>query len=203
MPTKGSDVRALLRDCETRLLESRRSVEEAIDLVRRTATLLAADPRRGASDAPIEALFGNQREELVNLVLSALDNGDAPRQAREEFVNALIYRVDEKRYRVGRRVVALTESERHVLDILWAAMPMPVSRQELHASLYAGDEKAALATIDVFVSNLRQKLKLASGGRDFIQSVRGHGWALKPELCRNRHAESEDPTDSPAQRTHA
>ena len=183
----------LLRDCEDRLIESRRSVEDALDLVRRATSLLTAQTDTPDAETPPERLLGTQRDELVNLVLSALDQSDAPRQARDEFVNALIYRVDEKRYRVGRRVVGLTESERHVLDILWAAMPTPVSRQQLHAKLYAGNEKAALATIDVFVSNLRQKLKLASGGRDFIQSVRGHGWALKPEFCRNRPMGPEDP----------
>jgi two-component system cell cycle response regulator CtrA len=146
-----------------------------------------------AGQAPaLEAVLDSHREELVGLVLSALEKGAKPRELRNDYFNSLVYRPEDNQYRVGRRQVGLTESEKHVLDLLWQAMPQPVSRGQIHQALYAdAAEQAAMGTIDVFVSNLRQKLKLASGGRDFIQSVRGQGWALKPEFCRNRTSQSE------------
>lgn len=185
MSIEGNSIASLLRDCESRLIESRRSVEDAIDLVRRASDLLMERPVRSASDIPLEAGLAPRSEELVHLVLSALDKSGA-HEARDDYMSSLVYRDDENRYRIGRRQVALTDSEKHILDILWQAMPNPVSRSDLHQALYAGNEKATLGTIDVFVSNLRQKLKLAGGGRDFIQSTRGQGWSLKPEFCRNR-----------------
>lgn len=183
MSREDKGLAALLRDCETRLIDSRRSVDDALDIVRRATDLLGDKAEWNA----LRTDMSEQREELVDLVLSALEKRGAPLQGRNDYLSSLIYRDDENHYRLGRRQLALTESERHILDILWRAMPAPVSRQQLHQQLYAGDEKATLGTIDVFVSNLRQKLKLAGGGRDFIQSTRGLGWALNPEFCRNRH----------------
>lgn len=199
MSTERDDIAKLLRDCELRLIDSRRSVEDAIDLVRRASEQVhdAGARPRGAA---IEAMLDSHRQELVGLVLSALErtaqSGDEP----NDYLNALVYRADENRYRVGRRQVGLTESEKHVLDLLWRAMPEPVSRRAIHAALYSGDDKANIGTIDVFVSNLRQKLKLASGGRDFIQSIRGQGWALKPEFCRNRVPAEDEPTETDRRR---
>lgn len=190
MPIENESVTKLLRDAETRLLESRRSVDDALDLVRRASELAQEAP---AEQGPaLQAVLDSHREELVGLVLSALEQGAKPREARNDYLNSLVYREEDNQYRVGRRQVGLTESEKHVLDLLWQAMPQPVSRSHIHRALYAGSEQATIGTIDVFVSNLRQKLKLASGGRDYIQSIRGQGWALKPELCRSRAKGGED-----------
>lgn len=196
MGAEGNPLAKLLRDAEARLIESRRSVDDALDLVRRVSELTQDAPATGEAPA-LEAVLDSHREELVGLVLSALEKGAKPRELRNDYFNSLVYRQEDNQYRVGRRQVGLTESEKHVLDLLWQAMPQPVSRGHIHQALYAdAAEQAALGTIDVFVSNLRQKLKLASGGRDFIHSMRGQGWALKPEFCRNRagsadHAEPE------------
>ncbi|AQR74461.1 helix-turn-helix domain-containing protein [Sphingomonas sp. LM7] len=199
MPAGSDSLARLLRDCEARLIESRRSVDDALDLVRRAGEL--AQEASGPDAAPgIEAMLDSHREELVGMVLSALESGTKTRDTRAEYFNSLVYREDENQYRVGRRQVGLTESEKHVLDLLWQAMPQPVSRRNIHQALYAGSEQATIGTIDVFVSNLRQKLKLASGGRDFIQSVRGQGWALKPEYCRNRPAQGDSAVEAGRQR---
>jgi two-component system, cell cycle response regulator CtrA len=191
MGAEGDSLARLLRDAEARLIESRRSVDDALDLVRRASELTQDAPAAGPAPA-IEAVLDSHREELVGLVLSALEKGAKPRELRNDYFNSLVYRPEDNQYRVGRRQVGLTESEKHVLDLLWQAMPQPVSRAHIHQALYAdATEQAAMGTIDVFVSNLRQKLKLASGGRDFLQSVRGQGWALKPEFCRNRASQGE------------
>lgn len=186
MGAEGNSLARVLRDAEARLIESRRAVDDALDLVRRASELTQDAPAAGEAPA-LEAVLDSHREELVGLVLSALEKGAKPRELRNDYFNSLVYRPEDNQYRVGRRQVGLTESEKHVLDLLWQAMPQPVSRGNIHQALYAdAAEQAAMGTIDVFVSNLRQKLKLASGGRDFIHSVRGQGWALKSEFCRNR-----------------
>jgi DNA-binding winged helix-turn-helix (wHTH) protein len=191
MGAEGNSLAKLLRDAEARLIESRRSVDDALDLVRRASELTQDAPAGGQAPA-LEAVLDSHREELVSLVLSALEKGAKPRELRNDYFNSLVYRPEDNQYRVGRRQVGLTESEKHVLDLLWQAMPQPVSRIHIHQALYAdAAEQAAMGTIDVFVSNLRQKLKLASGGRDFVHSVRGQGWALKSEFCRGRAGQAE------------
>jgi two-component system, cell cycle response regulator CtrA len=187
VPAANESLAGLLRDCEARLVESRRTVDDALNLVRRAAAAARGKSPEGGEPPALQAVLDSHRDELVGLVLSALEQGGGrTREARSDYLNSLVYREEENQYRVGRRQVGLTESEKRVLDLLWQAMPQPVSRGQLHQALYAEGEQATIGTIDVFVSNLRQKLKLASGGRDFIQSVRGQGWALKPEYCRNR-----------------
>jgi two-component system, cell cycle response regulator CtrA len=190
VPTGSESLARLLRDCEARLIESRRSVDDALDLVRRASELAQGALPEGEGPA-LQAVLDSHRDELVGLVLSALEQGGRSRETRTDYLNALVYREEENQYRVGRRQVGLTESEKRVLDLLWQAMPQPVSRGTIHQALYADGEQATIGTIDVFVSNLRQKLKLASGGRDFIQSVRGQGWALKPDYCRSRPPQSD------------
>ncbi|WP_404334150.1 helix-turn-helix domain-containing protein [Sphingomonas sp. MMS12-HWE2-04] len=132
---------------------------------------------------PFGALIGAQREELVGLVLAALDSAPKARANHDTYMTALVRRPDEG-YRLGRRRIALTDTERNVLDMLWNAMPEPVSRSTIHEALYAHGNKPSAGAIDVFVSKLRQKLKLASGGTEFVELIRGKGWALKPELTR-------------------
>ncbi|TGX54728.1 winged helix family transcriptional regulator [Sphingomonas gei] len=187
MPAASESLAGLLRDCEARLTESKRSVDDALELVRRASALAQQAPASGEAPA-LHALLDSHRDELVGLVLSALEQGGKTRETRSDYLNSLIYREEENQYRVGRRQVGLTDSEKRVLDLLWQAMPQPVARRTIHQALYAEGEQATIGTIDVFVSNLRQKLKLASGGRDFIQSVRGQGWALKSDYCRTRSA---------------
>ena len=191
MPSGSESLARLLRDCEARLIESRRSVDDALDLVRRASEMAQGASPDGEAPA-LQAVLDSHRDELVGLVLSALEQGGRSRETRTDYLNALVYREEENQYRVGRRQVGLTESEKRVLDLLWQAMPQPVSRRTIHQALYADGEQATIGTIDVFVSNLRQKLKLASGGRDFIQSARGQGWALKPDYCRGRPSQGED-----------
>lgn len=187
MPATNESLAGLLRDCEARLVESRRTVDDALNLVRRAAEAARGTSPESGEPPTLQAVLDSHRDELVGLVLSALEQGGGrTREARSDYLNSLVYREEENQYRVGRRQVGLTDSEKRVLDLLWQSMPQPVSRGQLHQALYADGEQATIGTIDVFVSNLRQKLKLASGGRDFIQSVRGQGWALKPEYCRSR-----------------
>lgn len=90
---------------------------------------------------------------------------------------------EEEGYRMGRRKLALTETEEQILGQLRLAMPQPVSRARLHAHLYPSGEKASMGAIDVYMSSLRQKLKLAGNGQEYIVSVRGRGWTLNPQNC--------------------
>lgn len=180
------EVAKLLASCEARLLDSRRAIDETLELLRGITGLLSGGEAGGTTPPAIRAVLESHRDELVNLVVAALERSPRARDARSDFMNALVYRADEDSYRLGRRQLGLTESEKRVLDVLWQAMPGSASREDIRNALYPEGGKATAGAIDVFVSKLRQKLKLASGGQEFIDSVRGRGWSLKSELCRQR-----------------
>ena len=171
----------LLGACETNLLKSLNMTQEALDIIRQARGSWSDDTMR-PSDRE-HSLPNAERDEVVKQVLAALEqprNGAAPGGD----MWSLIYRKAEESYSIGRRRVALTDSEANILGIFWRSMPEPVSRDTLLATLYPHDHKPGSGVIDVFVSKLRQKLNLASDGREFLESIRGKGWALRPDQCR-------------------
>ncbi|MBO9623975.1 MAG: helix-turn-helix domain-containing protein [Sphingomonas sp.] len=182
-------LQTLLAQCEERLLESRQLVEESLSLVQQAISAVRSDA--GSVENNGSAL-ASQRDELVKMVLAALGSEASAAGQANGFLSLLV-RCDDGQYRIGRRQLALTESEKQILDLLWSATPDTVDRMTIHNRLYAGKTKAASGTIDVFMSKLRQKLKLAGDGRDLIHSSRGKGWSLDQDLCRKLPGASNDP----------
>lgn len=179
--TDSSVWSTLMRDCEERLLESERAIREALDLLRRARALVEVSESR-LNEHTLTSLLEAHKEELLAVLSSQAANSVGPQNVPTEFRPILVYNEDDKSYRMGRRTVALTETEKQILDQLRNTAPEPVSRRRLHESLYPDGEKAGLGAIDVYLSKLRQKLKLAGNGQEFIQSMRGQGWALNPSL---------------------
>ena len=171
---------SLLTECEAKLRTSRREIDDALETLSRGLALISAES--AGEKIPAEQDFDAHRDELVRMVVAALGNGSQP-EPRAPSHYQLVHRADDDSYRIGRRQLGLTEMERRVLDVLWQHMPEHASRQVIHRHLYAEPGKVAEGTIDVFVSKLRQKLKLAGGGEDYLHSLRGKGWALRPERC--------------------
>lgn len=171
----------LLGACETKLLKSLNMAQEALDTIRQARDSLNEDAMRPSDREP--GLPNAARDEVVKQVLAALEQ---PRNGAAAGGDgwSLIYRKADESFSVGRRRVALTDTETNILGIFWRSMPEPVSRDALLATLYPQDQKPGSGVIDVFISKLRQKLKLASDGCEFVESIRGKGWALRSDLCR-------------------
>jgi DNA-binding response OmpR family regulator len=180
MPSYCDSLVRLLEECARRLDESeaamadaRRSLDEARELARSSGL-------DGGSPGQLRRVFNEQRGELIASVLAAL-NSDTT--SSTESLTRLAYDPVEHEFRLGRRKLDLTDSETVVLKFLWAKAPAPVSREQLLAHLYHDGERPADRIVDVFLSNLRRKLSLVSGGRTFIQSHRGRGWTLVLQEC--------------------
>jgi two-component system cell cycle response regulator CtrA len=47
------------------------------------------------------------------------------------------------------------------------------------SQLYGGRDEPEIKIIDVFMSKMRKKLAIASGGRDYIETVWGRGYRLR------------------------
>ncbi|PWG02226.1 hypothetical protein DF286_04600 [Sphingosinicella humi] len=180
MPLSSDSLVGLLDECAKRLDEiesamadARRTLDEARELARDT---LLDNGRSGR----MRQVLNEHRGELIASVLAALNADTTPATA---FPTRLAYNAVDREFRLGRRKLDLTDSEALVLELLWVEAPAPVSRERLLAHLYRDAERPADRIVDVFLSNLRRKLKLVSGGRTFIQSHRGRGWALVVEEC--------------------
>jgi DNA-binding response OmpR family regulator len=78
----------------------------------------------------------------------------------------------------------LTNKEYAILELLILRRDM-VTKEELMAHLYTNSENPEVKIIDVFVCKLRKKLADASGGKNYIETKWGRGYALKEYLNEN------------------
>jgi two-component system phosphate regulon response regulator OmpR len=80
----------------------------------------------------------------------------------------------------GPRVVALTSIEFKLL-VAMARMPgQPLSRDALNDAVQPGSYRSQDRTVDVQVGRLRRKLREASPGTEWIDTVRGEGYVFVP-----------------------
>jgi two-component system cell cycle response regulator CtrA len=55
-------------------------------------------------------------------------------------------------------------------------------------AMYGGMDEPEMKIIDVFICKLRKKLAHASGGKDYVETAWGGGYALRPEEIESRVA---------------
>jgi two-component system response regulator CpxR len=84
--------------------------------------------------------------------------------------------VDAREVRCGDAVIALSESESGILEVLMRARGRTVSRDELAALLYQREATPYERSVDVHVSHLRKKLEPCRHAT--IRSARGVGYVL-------------------------
>jgi DNA-binding winged helix-turn-helix (wHTH) protein len=77
--------------------------------------------------------------------------------------------------------VALTRREALLLDLLMSGNS-PVPREQILRSFYPNGDSRSGNILDVYVSHLRQKLRMISGGLDLIENIPGAGFRLRGDL---------------------
>jgi DNA-binding response OmpR family regulator len=80
----------------------------------------------------------------------------------------------------GTRVVALTSVEFKLLVSLARQPGAPLSRDALSDAVQAGGYQPQERTVDVQIARLRRKLREASPGAEWIDTVRGEGYVFVP-----------------------
>jgi DNA-binding response OmpR family regulator len=80
----------------------------------------------------------------------------------------------------GTRVVALTSVEFKLLVSLARQPGAPLSRDALSEAVQAGGYQPQERTVDVQIARLRRKLREASPGAEWIDTVRGEGYVFVP-----------------------
>ena len=89
---------------------------------------------------------------------------------------------------VDDKPVRLTGKEYGILELLCQRKGTTLTKEMFLNHLYDGMKEPGLKIIDVFVCKLRKKLAEATGGKHYIETVWGRGYALRdpvePETTR-------------------
>ena len=75
--------------------------------------------------------------------------------------------------------VHLTAREYQILELLSLRKGTTLTKEMFLNQLYGGMDEPEIKIIDVFICKLRKKLANASGGKDYIETVWGRGYALR------------------------
>ena len=96
----------------------------------------------------------------------------------------LIVNVDAKTVHINQVGVNLTGKEYQMLELLSLRRGTTITKEMFLGQLYGGMDEPEIKIIDVFICKLRKKLAVASGGKDYIETVWGRGYLLRepPEV---------------------
>jgi two-component system cell cycle response regulator CtrA len=90
----------------------------------------------------------------------------------------LVVNLDTKTVEVNAQSVNLTAKEYQVLELLALRKGTPVTKETFLNHLYGGMDEPTQKIVDVFICKLRKKLARASNGKDYIDTLWGHGYSL-------------------------
>jgi two-component system, cell cycle response regulator CtrA len=168
---------ARLVEVESMLDRSRRRFEEGARLVEEAHTLLG-EIQQALIGSP-RAMSPEDSDEAASRLLNTLrsSGGEMP-----ETLCGGRLAVDpvQRLIRIDGHPIAITEMEYRVLELLAFARNNVVTRAMLLKHLYRrADDQPQPKIIDVFISKLRKKLRNASGGAEFIETIPQRGWILR------------------------
>ena len=89
--------------------------------------------------------------------------------------------LDSKLVEISGTRVNLTAKEYQMLELLALRKGMTLTKEMFLSNLYGGMEEPEAKIIDVFICKLRKKLASASGGRDYIETIWGRGYAMREQ----------------------
>ena len=166
-----------LVEIESMLDRSRRRFEEGARLVEEAQKLLG-DIHQAIIGSP-RSVSPEDSEEAASKLLQSLkaSGSDMPDslcggRLSVDQVQRLI--------RIDGHPIGITEMEYRVLELLAFARNNVVTRAMLLKHLYRrADDQPQPKIIDVFISKLRKKLRNASGGAEFIETIPQRGWILR------------------------
>ena len=168
---------ARLADVESMVERSRRRFEEGSRLLEEAHRTLA-DIQQALIGSP-RSLSPEDSEEAASKLLASIkaQGGEMP-----ETLCGGRLAVDQMQrlIRIDGHPIGITEMEYRVLELLAFARNNVVTRAMLLKHLYRrSDDQPQPKIIDVFISKLRKKLRSASGGAEFIETIPQRGWILR------------------------
>ena len=94
-------------------------------------------------------------------------------------IDDLVIQVDNKLAEIGGKRVPLTLKEFQILELLALRKGTTLTKEMFLNHLYGGMDEPELKIIDVFICKLRKKLSVATGGKNYIETVWGRGYVLR------------------------
>jgi two-component system cell cycle response regulator CtrA len=91
----------------------------------------------------------------------------------------LIVNVDAKTVHIKQIRVHLTGKEYQMLELLSLRKGTTITKEMFLNQLYGGMDEPEIKIIDVFMCKIRKKLAVASGGKDYVETVWGRGYLLR------------------------
>jgi two-component system cell cycle response regulator CtrA len=91
----------------------------------------------------------------------------------------LTVNLDTKTVEVTGQRVHLTGKEYQMLELLSLRKGTTLTKEMFLNHLYGGMDEPELKIIDVFICKLRKKLSVATGGKNYIETVWGRGYVLR------------------------
>ena len=91
----------------------------------------------------------------------------------------LVVNVDAKTVHIKLVRVNLTGKEYRMLELLCLRRGTTITKEMFLSQLYGGMDEPEIKIIDVFMCKIRKKLAIASGGKDYIETVWGRGYLLR------------------------
>ena len=168
---------ARLVEVESMLERSRRRFEEGTKLVEDAHHILS-DIQQALIGSPMVVSAEDSEQAASRMIESLKASGsDMP-----ETMCGGRLAVDQMQrlIRIDGHPIGITEMEYRVLELLAYARNNVVSRQMLLKHLYRrADDQPQPKIIDVFISKLRKKLRNASGGAEFVETIPQRGWILR------------------------
>lgn len=166
-----------LVEIESMLDRSRRRFEEGARLVEE-AHMALSEIQQALIGTP-GSVSPEESEEAASRLLTSLKaaGGEMP----ESLCGGRLA-VDQlqRLIRIDGNPIGITEMEYRVLELLAFARNNVVTRAMLLKHLYRrADDQPQPKIIDVFISKLRKKLRSASGGAEFIETIPQRGWILR------------------------
>ena len=165
------EIESMLDRSRRRFEEGSRLVEEAHKLLGELQQALIGAPQGGASP--------EDSEEVASKLLASLKASGSEMPATLCGGRLAVDQV-QRLIRIDGHPIGITEMEYRVLELLAFARNNVVTRAMLLKHLYRrADDQPQPKIIDVFISKLRKKLRNASGGAEFIETIPQRGWILR------------------------
>jgi DNA-binding response OmpR family regulator len=172
-------ISARLVEVETLLEKSRKRFEEGAKLADEAHALIA-ELQQQLIGAPVN--LGGSRDDADDVASKLLASLKAQGSELPPTLCGGRMAVDQvqRLIRIDGHPIAITEMEYRVLELLAFARNNVVTRTMLLKHLYRrADDQPQPKIIDVFISKLRKKLRMASGGAEFIETIPQRGWILR------------------------
>lgn len=118
------------------------------------------------------------REELVARIHAIVRRSKGHAQSTIQ-TGEISVNLDTKTVEVEGKPVHLTGKEYQMLELLSLRKGSTLTKEMFLNHLYGGMDEPEVKIIDVFVCKLRKKLSIATGGKNYIETVWGRGYVLR------------------------